>query len=83
MSSITSSTILNSVYIPEGRIKKVQENQGIDFKMLSSCFTITAKLSDQTFIGAHFAHFGHDVEIEGDKTGKPPKELMKAFKLSL
>lgn len=83
MFAIVISHLKKPLYIPEGRIKRTQKNQEIDFRMLSSCFTLTATLSDQTFIGAHFAHFGQDAEIDGDTNGKAPKDLIHAFQSAL
>lgn len=60
--------------IPEGRILRTEKNQGIDFEMLSSCFTLTAQFSDETLMGAHFAHFGEDAG------GYNPKDLLILFK---
>jgi|SRR5690242_1731893 len=75
--SIISTKALDPVYISEGVLSVTQKSQGIDYRMLSSCFTVTATMSDKTLRGAHFAHFG------AETGGKSPSELLKAFSTSL
>jgi hypothetical protein len=75
MSSITQS--LEPVYISEGMLRTTEKDQGIDYRMLSSCFTVTARMTDQTLRGAHFAFTGEEAG------GASASDLLKTFKKSL